>query len=301
MSADPLTMMIRHLNQSVLALATIGGTLGLRQTGQAADPLVAQAMQTALAAMGAPPLDTLDAEQNRQALGLIRTFFVEAADLLDHPGRQPGWAFEDPAILQSIGASSAGMVARMSKLAATRPWFADVLSRPGTFLDVGTGVGGLALAAAEAWHVMDVIGIDRWAPSLALADLNRAASTSAHRVRFEARSLEDVDDDGRYALVWLPTPFITGPVVRAAIPRLHAALQIGGGIVVGVVPPPPDPLGAALGRLRAVRNGGQTWSCDEMAELLDQAGFVDIEVPENQAGVHFVLGQRKRETAPTLP
>ena len=40
---------------------------------------------------------------------------------------------------------------------------------------------------------------------------------------------------------------------------------------------------------------------DEMAELLDQAGFVDIEVPENQAGVHFVLGQRKRETAPTLP
>ncbi len=292
MSSDPLTALIRSLNQSMLGIAALGGALRLRQAGLRADPGVASALDGVLDRIGAPPLDSMSADQTQQALGLIRTFFVEAEDLLDNPERPPGWTFDDPAILQGIGASSAGMVGRMSALAATRPWFADLLARRGTFLDIGTGVGGIALAAAQAWPGMAVEGIDCWPPSLALAHRN-LADNPCDRVTFHARALEDLDGpDGRYDLVWLPTPFIARTAVTDAIPRLLPAVAPGGGLVVGVIPPATDPLAAALGQLRTVRNGGHCWPCAEMAVLLADAGFVDVEVPPDQAGMHFVLGRR---------
>ena len=291
MPADPLTALIRHLNQSVLSLAALGGALRLHEAGLDAHPAISEAMAEALDALGAPPLLTLSPCEARQALGLIRTFLVEAADLVDAPARPPGWTFNDPAILQGIGTSSAGMVARMAALASGRPWLHALFTRPGIFLDIGTGVGGIALAAAETWSGMDVVGIDLWQPSLDLAERNRAQSPAAARITFRNQPLQDLDDVARYDLAWLPTMFIAGAVVTDALPRLQRALIPGAGLIVGVLPPFADPLGAALGRLRTIRNGGHPWSPSDVARLLASAGFENVEIPPDQPGINFVLAQ----------
>ena len=292
MAADTLTPLIRRLNQSMLSLAAIGGALKLHEAGLDAHPAVAEAMAAALDALDAPAVAALSRDEARQALGLIRPFFVEARDLIDEPTRPPGWRFDDPAILQGIGASSAGMVARMAHVATGRPWLAAVIARPGAFLDVGTGVGGIALAAAESWPAMEVIGIDLWQPSLDLAEQNRATSAAAARVTFRNQGLQDLDEEERYDLAWVPTPFIAGDVVTESLPKLRRALRPGGGLIVGVLPPPPDPLGHALSRLRTVRNGGHPWSCHQFAALLAGGGFEDVDVPDGQAGIHFILGRK---------
>lgn len=292
MAADTLTPLIRRLNQSMLSLAALGGALKLHEAGLDAHPAVSEAIAAALQAIDAPAVAALSPDEARQALGLIRTFFVEARDLMDAPARPPGWAFHDPAILQGIGTSSSGMVARMRSVADDRPWLAAVFGRANAFLDVGTGVGGIALAAAEAFPALHVTGIDLWQPSLDLAEQNRTTSAAAARVTFRRQGLQDLDDDARYDLVWVPTPFIAGEIVTGALPRLRRALTPGGALIVGVLPPPPDPLGHALSRLRTIRNGGHPWSCPEFATLLAQGGFADVEVPANQAGIHFVLARK---------
>lgn len=292
MANDPLTTLIRQLNQSVFALAAVGGQLRLDGGGRAADPATASAMADALVAIGAPPLHALSAPERQQALGLIQTFFKEAEDLLTRPERPPGWVFEDPAILDGIGTASAGMVGRIAALADARPWFAAALAGPGTFLDVGTGVGGLALAVAERWPQLDVVGIDRWPPSLALAERNRRNSPCAGRVGFLHRALEELDDEARFTAAWLPTPFIAEAVVRASLARLHRALRPGGGLVAGVLPPSGGAVASSLGALRTLRNGGHPWTGAAMAALLEDAGFVDVDVPPDQVGMHFVVGRR---------
>ena len=104
--------------------------------------------------------------------------------------------------------------------------------------------------------------------------------------------MQDLDDEHRYDVIWLPTPFIPGDIVTGALPRLQRALVPGGGLIVGVLPPPPDPLGHALSRLRTIRNGGHPWSCPEFASLLAEQGFEDVDVPGNQAGIPFVIGRK---------
>ncbi len=292
--ADGLTPLIRRLNQSLLSLAAIGGALKLQGAGLEAHPAVADEMAAALIAMGAPTVTNLSPDETAQGLGLIRTFFIEARDLLEAPDRAPGWTYEDPAILQGIGSSSAGMVERMTRLADERPWLAELLARKGAVLDIGTGVGGVALAAAGAWPAKTVLGIDLWAPSLVLAEQNRTGHSCAGRVAFRNQALQDFADTDAFDLIWLPTPFISGDVVMQALPSLLRALRPGGGIIAGVLPSPPDPLGHALARLRTIRNGGHPWSCDGMAELLTRHDFDSVEVPANQAGMYFVLGRRAR-------
>jgi tRNA1(Val) A37 N6-methylase TrmN6 len=43
-----------------------------------------------------------------------------------------------------------------------------------SFLDVGTGVGLLAVAAARVWPAATIVGIDPWEPSLERARANVA-------------------------------------------------------------------------------------------------------------------------------
>jgi hypothetical protein len=79
-------------------------------------------------------LDELTGPQRQMVTGLIRLGLHQAADLLDDPGRPPGWTFTDPAILQGWGRGSAVVP---GALAAAVPELAGVRS----FLDVGSVSG----------------------------------------------------------------------------------------------------------------------------------------------------------------
>ena len=98
----------------------------------------------------------------------------------------PGWVLQDPDTLQGLGRSSRQNVRSIVALAADRPGL--TASLVGRFLDVGTGVGGMALEAAELCPSLRVVGIDIWEPSLALARANVAASPHGTRIEIRSRT-----------------------------------------------------------------------------------------------------------------
>ena len=166
------------------------------------------------------------------------------------------------------------------------------LKESGTFLDVGTGVGWLAIEAAQSWPAWRVVGIDSWKPALDLAQQKLSQSSVAARVEFRLQRIEQLDDDARFELAWLPVPFIPAEVIPVALERLYRGLKPGGWLIVGVYPPPPDELGQVLTKLRIVRSGGHPWTTDEVEEQLRALGFGSVESFSPTPPVLFVLGRR---------
>ncbi|HEV3210275.1 MAG TPA: class I SAM-dependent methyltransferase [Chthoniobacterales bacterium] len=181
MSFESLMTKWQTLNSSLEALAALGGELRLRREKLAGDPRVRSLLQEVVRPIDPELLDGIDANQKRAALALIQTSFRQAIDLIENPARAPGWNYEDPVILESQGQVSRLIVRSIDTLAAQRPDLAEALHRPGAFLDVGTGVGWLAIEAARAWPALRVVGIDSWKPALALASKNLAQSGVAER------------------------------------------------------------------------------------------------------------------------
>jgi hypothetical protein len=94
-------------------------------------------------------LDGLDAQQVSDALAHVTFLMGEATELFQNPDRPPGWVLRDPAVLQALGQASRQNVRSIVTLANDRPRLAASLA--GRFLDVGTGVGAVALEAAERY------------------------------------------------------------------------------------------------------------------------------------------------------
>jgi SAM-dependent methyltransferase len=162
-------------------------------------------------------LDGLDPSQEAAALGTIQAFFRQACDLLDNPGRAPGWTYDDPTVLQAQGQLSRMGVRGIEKLAALRPGLQETLRQPGAFLDVGTGVGWLAIEAARCWPALRVVGIDPWDRALALARENVAATGMGSRVELRSQRVELLPDIEAFTLAWLPGPFLSPDIVTPGV------------------------------------------------------------------------------------
>ena len=121
----------------------------------------------------------------------------QATDLLDDPGRPPGWTFIDPVILQGWGRGSAVVP---GALASAVPELAGVRS----FLDVGSGIGLLAVAAAGVWPQATVVGIDVWGPSLEAAAANDRVAGLGDRIILRDQDVAALDDSDAYDCAWFP-------------------------------------------------------------------------------------------------
>ena len=75
-----------------------------------------------------------------------------------------------------------------------------MLERPGTFLDVGTGVGRLAIEAARTWPALRVVGIDIWQPALTAARRNVADARLEDRVEVRSQNMLDLSDRASFTL-----------------------------------------------------------------------------------------------------
>jgi SAM-dependent methyltransferase len=269
------------------ALAAVGAELTLSEAAEPGHPDVARALHAVTAAAGLPGLGELPPPQRQMVLGLIRLGLRQAQDLLDDPGRAPGWTYTDPDILQGWGRGSAVVP---GTLAASAPELATVRS----FLDVGTGIGLLAIAAARAWPEATVTGIDVWAPALRMATDNVRAAGLGDRVTIRDQDVTAIDEADAYDCAWFPTFFVTEPVLNAAAPRLVRSLRPGGWLVLGRMAPPPDPLAEATTALRTTRGGGAEFDTKRLAHVLEDAGCVSVRVLPRQgpAPLEYVIGQR---------
>ncbi|MET7511876.1 class I SAM-dependent methyltransferase [Streptomyces sp. NPDC005480] len=188
-----------------------------------------------------------------------------------------GWAGQTDEVLLAQGrASAATGRALANRVVPELTGLAARLGRPGgRILDVGTRVAALALAMADAFPDVEVVGIDvlRRVLGLARTELADAEPGTAARVSLRHEDVVALADRATYDLVWLPAPFLAEATLDAAVPRLTAALKPGGWLVVGTTPPAPDPLCQAVAGWNAVRGGGNSLDTDRMVEVLTGAGL----------------------------
>jgi SAM-dependent methyltransferase len=292
MSPETLLSISQRLNASVEALAALGAELRLRRDGTKGEAGVRDRLREVVAGLGPGLLESASAEQEAVCLAFIQAFFRQALDLLENPTRAPGWTYEDPIVLQAMGRASQRVVHAIDELASQRPRLRATLERPGVLLDIGTGVGWLAIEAARTWPALDVIGIDIWEPALALARKNCDDSGLSRRITLRRQDVRQLNDRNAFSLARLPAPFIPREIVESALERARAAVCPGGWIVFGLYAPAPDPLGEALKNLRIVRGGGYPWSAMEVESRLAALGFEQVEAFAPGPPILFVVGQR---------
>jgi SAM-dependent methyltransferase len=286
MSFEQLMGSVQQMSTAVDALAAIGAELQLKSSGTAADPSIEAALARVSAAAGVPDLDSIPPPQREIALALIRLFFAQAANLLEDPAHAPGWNVTDPNVLEGYGRGSAMVPVRL----AAAPELAEVTS----FLDVGTGVGLLAVSAAAAWPEATIVGIDTWEMSLERARANVDGAGLADRVTLRNQDFVALDDVDTFDCAWVPTFFLPEDVLKTGLARVLRALRPGGWAVLGVFLPHPDPVAAAANALHTVRFGGCVLDLDRAADVLEDAGFAEVHPLERTAPMPlgFVLGRR---------
>jgi len=267
MSMQEMTAVITRFQAATDALAALGARLGMGE-GDTVAPDILAAIDDVLAAAGVSDVDGLEPQQRAMMAGLVRTMFAQSADLLGRPGRDAGWSYTDPVLLEGVG--------RASMMMPTLLRGSGELTDVSSLLDIGTGVGLLAVSAARVWPECTVIGIDVWEPSLELARRNVAAAGLGHRIELRRQDLLDLDDAGRYDCVWLPSFFFSPEALAAALPKITAATRPGGHVVMAHYEPPPDPLPRTTMRLRTVRDGGSMLDSGGAAGLLRGAGCLDV-------------------------
>ncbi len=278
---------VAELARSVRMLAAIGAALKLRSLADVDVEMRDRIERAAERALGIAPSSLVDAELPQLGT-MIEMAFAEGGDLLRNPARGPGWQITDPDVLQAQGRASASVFDRILALSETRPLLRQALA--GRFLDVGTGVGAIALRAAQACPAMEVHGIDIWRPAVALAERNIAASPFAARIRIDLLDVADLPAMPGYSLAWLPTMFMKRAVVREAIARIAAASCPDAFLVAGLYTVPQDPFLAEFAALRTLRSGGEITDSGELVRILGRAGFGDIEVDRGPV-VTFVVAR----------
>lgn len=267
MSMLEMTAVITRFQATTDTLAALGARLAIGE-GDTVAPEILAALDEVLAASGVAGVDGLAPQQRTMIAGLIRTAFAQSADLLGRPGRDAGWSYTDPVLLEGQGRASM----MMPTLLRGSGEFTDVSS----LLDIGTGVGLLAVSAARVWPECTVVGIDVWEPSLELARRNVTAAGLDHRIEIRRQDILDLDDAGRYDCVWLPSFFFGPEVLAAALPKIIAATLPGGRVVMAHYEPPSDPLPRTTMRLRTIRDGGSVLEAGGAAGLLRGAGCQDV-------------------------
>jgi predicted O-methyltransferase YrrM len=160
-------------------------------------------------------------------------------------------------------------------------------------LDIGTGVGAAAVASAQQFPHLQVLGIDILDRALDLARQAIAASGVADRVTVRKQDVADFADDRGFDLVWLPAPYIAGPALRSGLPRVAAALRPGGWLIVGHGKSGGTPAQDALTRLKTLANGGTPIDDAAASQLLRQAGLTSVRpIPTPPGAAAITIGQK---------
>ncbi|HVG48237.1 MAG TPA: class I SAM-dependent methyltransferase [Rubellimicrobium sp.] len=299
MPEESLGEIVSRLAASAQALAAIGQALDARQSGTPPAPGVAPHLDAVLAELGVADLISQASDLERLTLlGEIRTFALANARMLF--GASSGWTHREPELLEAAGDVSAGVPHRIrSALAPRLAGLAERLETPGAgFLDIGVGVARMSIEMARLWPNLAVVGIEPLPQALELARGKVRAEGLEDRIELREGRGEDLRDEDRFDLAWVPSLFIPEPAVPRVLARVHAALRPGGWVLVPSVKPSEDPLATALVRLRVAGFGGMNGTPATVEGLLRAAGYAEVATlpgPPQATGA-MVVG-RKAQTA----
>lgn len=227
-------------------------------------------------------------------LNSLRQAFSVAAH--DGNGAAGGWGRHDDEVLlrHGRGSAAAGRILA-TKIVPRLTGLADRLNVPGSrILDVGTGVGAIAVALAREFPRAHVVGIDILERALDLARAETASAADvADRVWLRHLDVADLTERETYDLIWLPAPFLAEAALSAGLPRVIDAVVPGGWIVAGTNPPSDDALLRAVGRWTAVLHNGNAYDTDHMAASLTASGLQEMRRFPTVAGGPVLLAARR--------
>src|SRR6516225_9121789 len=210
-------------------------------------------------------------------------------------GRGYEWGTQSDEALLAQGRVSAQRAVSVARFML--PMMGDLAGRlaaPGArLLDVGTGAGALAVAFAQVFPQVHVLGTDILDRALGLARQAIAASDAGARVTVRKQDVADFADDAGFDLAWLPAPFIAEPALHAGLPRVVAALRPGGWLIVGHGKFGGTPAEDALTRLKTVAHGGTPLDETAACQLLRDAGLTSVRPVSTPRGVPAItIGQK---------
>ena len=200
----------------------------------------------------------------------------------------------DEALLAQGRASAQGAAAMVQFGLPMLGGLAEALAQPGAMmLDVGTGVAAMAVAYAELFPQLTVVGLDVLPRALALAAATVTASAVADRVVLREQDVANLDEEATYALTWLPAPFLPEVALRAAIPRVARAMAPGGWVMVGHGKFAESPSENAITRFKTVIYGGTALDDEQAQQLLREAGLQNVTTtPTPRGGPAITVGRK---------
>jgi len=279
MSIHSLRDLVAEIGTTASTLATLGAQMEARASGRPLDRALQPHVDDVLHRIGAlSALEGTSPDELWPLIAEIRHFWLLDSDFLAHPDRAPGWTYTDDSVLASGGEVTQGFPNALAQIAPQLDGLAARLEGPdGSFLDVGTGVGLLAIAMARRWPSLRVVGIDPWAPALASARDKVAAAGLQDRIELREQFGEDLPDQQAFDLAWIPAPFIAREAIVPLVERVHRALKPGGWLLFATARTGDDLRGAVL-RFRVALLGGVPTAEADVEKLLDSAGFSGIRV-----------------------
>lgn len=298
MAIDHLRDALTDLRASAQALTALALSLEARRRNAARehDPLTVHSRAVVDALGLTAAVDGAAEGDVARFLAEVRAEVLFSARLLGRRPEAGGWRQGDVDLHQAFGDVSAGFAALLrGRIAPRLAGLAERLGRPGAaFLDVGTGVGALALGVLREWPGLRAVGIEPLAETADLARRAAAAAGCAHRMEVRVGRGEDLAERDAYDLAFIPSAFIPEPAIAALLERAAGALRRGGWILVGKVEPDREPLASALARFRVASWGGTIFADGAAETLLARFGLRDVTrvEPRPRAGFGFAAGRR---------
>jgi SAM-dependent methyltransferase len=249
----------------------------------------------------APPdlLPLLQAPFRDPLLADVRSAYLQSREMIDAAKRRTlavGWYHTDPELLAAQGTPGGLLFYMLAQMLFPRlDGLVEALQRPtATFLDVGTGVGTIAIQMCRLFPTLHVVGLEPQDAPMAEVRRNVTAANLGDRIELRAQRIEDLADREVFDLVWLPQIFLPREVLERGLRRAWAALRPGGWILLIAYSTPGMGLDAALGRLLNVLWGGDPLYPEQVAELLAAADFASTQVFPIMPGMtpKLIVGQR---------
>jgi hypothetical protein len=249
-----------------------------------------------LKARGLEAVTSLSAEEAGGLAAQAAAPIHQVAAFLRGEGQM--WAAQsDEALLAQGRASARGASAfaqfGLPMLAGLREAFAD----GARMLDVGTGVAAMAVAYAELFPQLTVVGIDVMPRVLGLAEQTVAASSVSDRIILREQDVSSLDEPETYAFAWLPAPFIPESALGTGVLRVVASLRPGGWLMLGHGRYGGSAVDDAVGRFKTIAYGGTALNDGEADGMLRSAGLIDVRtVPTPQGSPAITVGRKPTAT-----
>ncbi|MEP6628927.1 MAG: class I SAM-dependent methyltransferase [Lapillicoccus sp.] len=249
-----------------------------------------------LTAKGLGSVATLGVEESGGLAAQAAAPIHQVAALLRGEGQM--WATQSDEALLAQGRASAQGAAVFARLGLqSLAGLPEAFAAGARMLDVGTGVAAMAVAYAELFPQLTVVGIDVMPRVLRLAEQTVAASSVKDRVIVREQDVSSLDEPDAYALAWVPAPFIPASALSVGVLRVVDSLSPGGWLILGHGKYGGSDMDDAVGRFKTIAYGGTALNDAEAEQMLEAAGLVDVRVvPTPQGSPAITVGRKPTGT-----